>query len=122
VGPTKSRKSRRTVSLSDDVVDVLAPLVTRPGDELLFTNTNGNRVLHANFWNRVWKPAADQFAADTGKRPRVHDLRHSHASHLIAKGVHLEVIRDRLGHENISTTSGVYSHLMPDQHRVTRPP
>jgi integrase len=33
--------------------------------------------------------------------------------------VHLEVIRDRLGHENISTTSGVYSHLMPDQHRVT---
>lgn len=119
VGPPKSRKSRRTVSLSDDVVDALMPLVTRPGDELLFTNTNGNRVLHANFWNRVWKPTVDQFATATGKKPRPHDLRHSHASWLIAKGVHLEVIRDRLGHENISTTSGVYSHLMPDQHRHT---
>jgi integrase len=119
VGPTKSRKSRRTVSLSDDLVDVLAPLVTRPGGDLLFTNEHGNRVLHSNLWNRVWKPAVDEFAAATGKRPRLHDLRHTHASLLVAKGVHLEVIRDRMGHENISTTSSVYSHLFPDQHRQT---
>lgn len=119
VGPPKSRKSRRTVSLSSDLVDVLAPLVTRPGDELLFTTAAGGRVLHANFWNRVWKPAVTEFEAATGKRPRVHDLRHSHASWLIAKGQHMETIRDRLGHESIVTTSTVYSHLLPDQHRQT---
>jgi integrase len=119
VGPPKSPKSRRTVSLSDDVVDVLAPLVARPGGDLLFTNPQGNRVLHANYWNRVWKPTVDRFAAETGKRPRVHDLRHSHASWLIAKGEHMETIRDRLGHDSILTTSGTYSHLLPDQHKRT---
>jgi integrase len=118
VGPPKSRKSRRTVSLSRDLVDVLAPLVTRPGTELLFTGPSGVRVSHSNFWNRVWSPAVKQFEGATGKHPRVHDLRHSHASILIAKGQHLEVIRDRLGHESIATTQ-IYSHLLPDQLRRT---
>jgi len=119
VGPPKSRKSKRTVSLPDDVVDALLPLVTRPGTELLFTGANGHRVSHSNFYNRTWAPAVRQFAATTGKRPRIHDLRHSHASWLIAKGQHMETIRDRLGHESIVTTSGTYSHLLPDQHAKT---
>jgi integrase len=118
-GPTKSRKSRRTVSLPADVVDVLAPLVTRPGDELLFTNQHGNRVLHANLWNKVWKPTVNEFEKATGKRPRLHDLRHSHISWLLAAGVPLTVVQDRAGHENITTTVGVYGHLMPDQHAKT---
>lgn len=118
-GPPKSRKSRRTVSLPDDVVDVLAPLVTRPGEELLFLNQHGSRVLHANLWNRVWKPAVDEFEKATGKRPRLHDLRHSHISWLLAAGVPLTVVQDRAGHESIQTTVGVYGHLMPDQHRQT---
>lgn len=119
VGPPKSRKSRRTVSLSRDVVDALAPLVTRPGTELLFTGPSGGRVSHSNFFSRIWQPAAKQFEAETGKRPRIHDLRHTHASWCIYRGMHMETIRDRLGHESITTTSNVYSHLMPDQHRLT---
>lgn len=47
-------------------------------------------------------------------RPRIHDARHTHASWLIAQGIRLEVIRDRLGHDDIQTTIRVYSHLMPD--------
>ncbi len=119
IGPPKSRRSRRTISLSRDLVDTLVPLVARDRDEPLFIGANGVRVSHSNFYNRVWLPAARQFGAETGRRPRIHDLRHSHASWLIAKGVHLEVIRDRLGHESITTTSGVYAHLLPDQHLLT---
>lgn len=119
IGPPKSPRSRRTISLPVDVVDILVPLVARERHEFLFTSGNGARVSHSNFYNRFWLPAARQFATETGRRPRIHDLRHSHASWLIAKGVHLEVIRDRLGHESITTTSGVYSHLLPDQHRLT---
>lgn len=119
VGPPKTRKSRRTVSLPVDLVDVLAPLVTRSRDELLFVGPTGARVHHANFYNRAWAPAAAAFAEQTGRRPRIHDLRHSHASWLIAAGVPLPVIRDRLGHESINTTVDVYGHLLPDQHRAT---
>ncbi len=47
-------------------------------------------------------------------RPRVHDLRHSHASALIAAGVPLPVVQRRMGHESIQTTVDVYGHLAPD--------
>jgi integrase len=129
VGPPKTRRSRRTVSLPADLVDVLAPLVTRPGGELLFVGPTGARVHHANFYNRAWSKAVGTFAGDRvvdgkvvrgdGRRPRIHDLRHSHASWLIAAGVPLPAIRDRLGHESINTTVDVYGHLLPDQHRQT---
>ncbi|MGE5391113.1 MAG: tyrosine-type recombinase/integrase [Deltaproteobacteria bacterium] len=44
---------------------------------------------------------------------RFHDLRHTHASLLLAQGVNLKVIQERLGHESISTTGDIYSHLTP---------
>ena len=53
-------------------------------------------------------------AAGLDPRPRVHDLRHSHASALIAAGIPLPVIQRRLGHESIQTTVDTYGHLAPD--------
>lgn len=48
-----------------------------------------------------------------GKRPRIHDLRHSCASWLIQAGVALPVIQRHLGHESIKTTVDRYGHLEP---------
>jgi len=47
-------------------------------------------------------------------RPRIHDLRHTHVSWLIAAGVTPAVIQARLGHESITTTIDRYGHLFPD--------
>lgn len=47
-------------------------------------------------------------------QPRIHDLRHSHASWLLAAGVPIHVVQARLGHESISTTVDTYGHLLPD--------
>lgn len=44
---------------------------------------------------------------------RVHDLRHSHASLLIHRGVPITVISKRLGHESPDITLKVYAHMMP---------
>ncbi|PFL47426.1 site-specific integrase [Bacillus cereus] len=42
-----------------------------------------------------------------------HDLRHTHATLLLAKGVNVKVISERLGHSNIKITLGTYSHVLP---------
>ena len=47
-------------------------------------------------------------------RPRIHDLRHTHVSWLIAQGVQLPAISRRLGHESITTTIDRYGHLLPE--------
>ena len=48
---------------------------------------------------------------------RFHDLRHSCATLLLAQGVPLVVVRDMLGHSQISTTADVYGHVLPETQR-----
>ena len=73
-------------------------------------DTDGH--LSANwFRNHIWLAAVER--ADIGMRVRIHDLRHAHASWLLAGGADLQVVKDRLGHANISTTA-IYLHTLPD--------
>jgi len=44
-------------------------------------------------------------------RVRFHDLRHSHATQLLASGVHPKIVQERLGHSTITTTMDLYSHV-----------
>ena len=54
----------------------------------------------------------DPFEEATGKRPRVHDLRHTYASWAIRSGTPLPVIQRQMGHESIQTTVDTYGHLV----------
>lgn len=42
-----------------------------------------------------------------------HDLRHTHASLLLRRGVHPKVVSERLGHSIVSITLDIYSHVLP---------
>ena len=44
---------------------------------------------------------------------RIHDLRHAHASWLLAGGADLQVVKQRLGHGSLRTTEK-YLHTLPD--------
>jgi integrase len=44
-------------------------------------------------------------------RVRFHDLRHSHATQLLAQGVHPKIVQERLGHSTIAITMDLYSHV-----------
>ena len=46
-------------------------------------------------------------------RLRFHDLRHAHATHLLANGVHPKVASERLGHSKVGITLDLYSHVIP---------
>jgi integrase len=54
----------------------------------------------------------------------IHGLRHSAATWLIGAGVNPKVVAQRLGHANVATTIGTYSHVLPghDQARLTPTP
>ncbi len=45
------------------------------------------------------------------KHIRVHDLRHSYASMLIARGVDIFTVSRLMGHSSVTVTSAVYGHL-----------
>lgn len=47
-------------------------------------------------------------------RIKIHALRHSHASLLISMGENPLIIKERLDHEKIETTLGIYGHLYPN--------
>ena len=44
---------------------------------------------------------------------RLHDLRHTAATHLLTKRVHPKIVQDLLGHSTIAITLDTYSHVMP---------
>lgn len=113
IGPPKSARSRRTITFSSAVANVLRPHVEgRDGGELVFTTETGKPIRAANFHHRVWGPACE--ASGLPRQPRVHDLRHTHASWLISAGRPVTAVSRRLGHESVATTDGTYSHLMPE--------
>lgn len=111
VGPTKTRRSNRTVALPLEVVEELAPLLDRSPAERLFLAPRGGQLRHRTVYDD-WKAAVAR--AGLVPQPRIHDLRHTHVAWLIAHGQSLPVIQARLGHENITTTIDRYGHLLPD--------
>lgn len=46
-----------------------------------------------------------------------HNLRHTHASWLIARGIDAKTVSERLGHADVATTLRIYSHVMPGRDR-----
>lgn len=111
IGATKTRRGNRVVALPTSLLADMALLTAdRPGDAHLFTEPGGEPVEHRRFWANVWIPAV----SDLRPRPRIHDLRHTHASWLLARGVPIHVVQARLGHEKIATTVDTYGHLLPD--------
>jgi len=49
---------------------------------------------------------------------RLHDLRHSYTSIMIAAGVNIKAISQSLGHANIGITLDTYGHLLPGMGRT----
>ncbi|MBV8122427.1 MAG: tyrosine-type recombinase/integrase [Alphaproteobacteria bacterium] len=44
---------------------------------------------------------------------KLHELWHSHASHLLSAGVNIKAVSSRLGHISASLTLSTYAHLPP---------
>lgn len=114
LGPPKSKRSRRTLAVAPTGAAVLRRLAKgRDLEDYLFADEAGLPWPNSKWYHRFWKNAVPE-AQERGlrKRPSLHDLRHTHASWLIAANVPLPAIQRRLGHESITTTVDRYGHLV----------
>lgn len=130
VGSTKSARGRRTVAVPTSLALRLKESLRGRGQgSHVFVNRLGGEIRHNRFWWKTWRPALEKAQNPTApdgspdldaprlmKAPRIHDLRHTRASWMIAQGTDLMVLQRRLGHESITTTVDRYSHLLPQQH------
>jgi len=74
----------------------------------LFINNRGTRLSRKGIWKRF-----QDIETLSGIEAKVHTLRHSFATHLLAGGADLRSVQDLLGHADISTTQ-IYTHIEDD--------
>lgn len=119
--PTKTHRSRRLVTLPPGLVAILKAwrkqqmqerLMAGPAWEetgFVLTTERGAPVdgnwITKNFSRKLKELGLPHI--------RFHDLRHSHATALLKKGVHPKVVQERLGHSAIGVTMDTYSHVLP---------
>ena len=76
-------------------------------DEALFLNRFGQRMSRKGIWKRF-----RDIASKSGVQGKIHTLRHSFATHLLAGGADLRSVQELLGHADIKTTQ-IYTHVDP---------
>ncbi|GAA2040669.1 site-specific integrase [Terrabacter terrae] len=125
VGITKTPHSRRTVDLDANTVAMLRAYKAARGlislslarDDALILGDVDGRVRHPERFSRRWDTAVRQAMGASSDielpKIRLHDLRHTHATLLLASNVPVKVVSERLGHANATITLGTYAHVMP---------
>lgn len=104
IGPPKTKRSRRTISVPTSVLSQLDY-----SHEYLFTNRAGGPVRYQGFRRRVWDKAVARAELDPAPTP--HDLRHTCASWMLTGGVPITVVSRHLGHESIKITVDIYGDV-----------
>lgn len=128
LGATKSGR-RRTLAVGPTVVAALrrprreqAVHARAAGErwrnrwQLVFTHPDG-RNLHPHVITAEFRQPVRELDVPA---IRLHDLRHTHASLLLAQGTPMKVISERLEHSSFTVTMDTYAHLLPgmDQEAV----
>ena len=118
--PPKSGKTR-AITLPAFAVAELRRLKRDQAEQLLKLGVrqNGATLVCGRADGEIHSPLAvtyefARFVRQLKDLPQVrfHDLRHSHATQLLASGVHPKIAQERLGHSSISVTLDLYSHAV----------
>ena len=120
---TKTHRADRPLALPTQLVvelrdhrsrQVEARLATGGSDDLdlIFTNDTGRPLYPLTLRKDLYQ------ALDEAKLPRIrlHGLRHSMATLMLAAGEHPKVVSERMGHANVAFTLATYSHVIPGMH------
>jgi site-specific recombinase XerD len=107
---TKSKKER-VIPMNQSLVNLIMSrfpkIFSITKDDYVFSRLPGIK-LNEDFVSKKFKETLR--AAKLDERIHFHTLRHSFASLLVQRGVSLYIVKELLGHEDLSTTQ-IYSHL-----------
>jgi integrase len=120
---TKTHRADRPLSLPAQLVDELREHRSRQVQrrlaaptwadlDLVFTNDVGGPLAGVTLRKHLYR------VLDEAELPRVrlHGLRHSMATLMLAAGEHPKVVSERMGHATVAFTLATYSHVMPGMH------
>ncbi len=110
-GDVKTKRSRRRVDLDPGTVDVLREHRKNQLEARLLIGAgyHDRGLVFANVDGAPWNPdsigqAFKRLVASSGlPRISLHGLRHTHTSHLLAAGVNVKVVSERLGHASVAS-------------------
>ena len=123
---TKNQSSYRTLPLVDDIIVILQEHKKQIDENKKLCGNSYNKkyldYICVDSMGKLFRPeyVTDHFTLimnknkDILRKIRFHDLRHSCASLLLAKGIPMKEIQDWLGHSTYSTTANIYAHLEKD--------
>jgi integrase len=119
-GEPKSDAGRRTLSVSPELMELLAAHLARRGldgrhpDAFVFAAPGGAPLDYTNWRRRIWKPATARAGLEG---LTFHDLRRANATGLVAEGVDVRTAQARLGHSDPRLTLAVYAQATGDADR-----
>ena len=115
IKPSHMTKQKKTehLPLSAKAVDLLKTLKDRAVDESLYLFPGRIEGQPLKEVKTFWKTALTEAGLEN---VRIHDLRHTHASHLVSSGLSLSIVGKLLGHTQASTTQR-YAHLADESLR-----
>jgi len=118
--PKGKGNKRRVVPMSRGVVESVSAYFYHQRSQLSTPNTDQSAfMLHSRggrmrvyTWNKYLRQVVERTEDETliRKKPTLHHLRHSIATHLLERGMDLEQVRNFLGHSELETTE-IYTHV-----------
>lgn len=111
----KTKRSRRTIKIGSLLVQQLSRHFMRqkksnhPDSEWVFCDRDGKMM------NRSREPRSSfrRLMKRGLPRIRIHDLRHTYATLLLADGENAKVVSENLGHASVKITLEIYCHVNP---------
>lgn len=119
----KTRRRRRVIDLDGETTATLQRHRSRQREMFLrlgVTASTSDRVFTNEIGDPIRPDSVGQAFGRLAKAAgvpaiRLHDLRHTHASHLLMAGINVKVVSERLGHASVSFTLDTDAHVMPGQ-------